>query len=827
VATKFATDKISATTLEAISAAAQAVGRPIIRAGSADFHFPDDTVLVALTVDNLAARSVRLVRSSDEADLVVTVDSGSVVYITAGLRLIDIARIFLTADNEQPVSGSVTLDLSYLGRRFTSPAMLVEWPAGKGERQILEMQSDREDRRKELIAHLNANRVYYSDAIHRSLDSGTIVAMLAEYAWNGRPLIDQVEPRPLTMAGNYLVFRAPADPVEPSGVSEQGKPKAWGDLLGDRAIVMGKQSADERLIPLPTAGVFAEAVLGRSNAAEKLDITRFWNWQDSPIPLAPTDIAPVGTESRATPEDLKPGQLGQPVLNIVNPQTLPNPAGLGAVLGTLASPNMFRDMSGLGGTQGLVKTGMEETLQAVTDAGQLASANMRTEAQKAVAMGQIAADIVKSVMGGGGGSSATQQISGTGALINHGKSMDQLNAGTAAKAGGEAGALAIGGAADGSGRNEQAAYRGALYGNLGASGVDVARASLVAANGARAAGADAAGESEANPLFQRVSDTVALPAIKNQMVGLIGELLIERSLKNQGHAVFRQAYKSVSANGVDLVSLAPDGNVWLIDNKAWMRGINGADALTAQQSIGNFRDVIDFLERWPSSSKSKAQAELALKALKAGNFRQVVSNAFAGETTGFTRALFGKSLWVFDLRVEKVFSSQASWDAAIKALTLRRGLRVTGQRGVATVEGMLLVLAVSVAAGAILIRADSQAKALAASMAVDLAAGLLVEKLSTKLFGIGSGPAGIAVMLLDLESDNPQFMASQRRDELLAELIPGFENLSKADQDASRQALKDLLDKPFEIPEPEPQTGYPAPAGPYTLPSPPPPVKYI
>ena len=33
----------------------------------------------------------------------------------------------------------------------------------------------------------------------------------------------------------------------------------------------------EEIIPLPSGGVFAEAVLGRYNAAEKLDLTRFWN----------------------------------------------------------------------------------------------------------------------------------------------------------------------------------------------------------------------------------------------------------------------------------------------------------------------------------------------------------------------------------------------------------------------------------------------------------------------------------------------------------------------------------------------------------------------
>jgi len=36
-------------------------------------------------------------------------------------------------------------------------------------------------------------------------------------------------------------------------------------------------------ISLPTDGMIGEAVLGETNVSEKIDITRFWNWKDSPI----------------------------------------------------------------------------------------------------------------------------------------------------------------------------------------------------------------------------------------------------------------------------------------------------------------------------------------------------------------------------------------------------------------------------------------------------------------------------------------------------------------------------------------------------------------
>jgi hypothetical protein len=40
-------------------------------------------------------------------------------------------------------------------------------------------------------------------------------------------------------------------------------------------------------IALPTRGVVGEAVLGSCPSAEKIDITRFWNWQDAPADTAP------------------------------------------------------------------------------------------------------------------------------------------------------------------------------------------------------------------------------------------------------------------------------------------------------------------------------------------------------------------------------------------------------------------------------------------------------------------------------------------------------------------------------------------------------------
>jgi hypothetical protein len=52
-------------------------------------------------------------------------------------------------------------------------------------------------------------------------------------------------------------------------------------------------SRSERLITLPTRGVFAEGKLGHCNISEEIDNTRFWKWEEHPIPIEAPGINPV------------------------------------------------------------------------------------------------------------------------------------------------------------------------------------------------------------------------------------------------------------------------------------------------------------------------------------------------------------------------------------------------------------------------------------------------------------------------------------------------------------------------------------------------------
>jgi hypothetical protein len=408
-----------------ISRAMNLIGRPILRPGVPDARLPEEAVLVGIDFDGIDAASVQLERPGvTAADSTFGVPPElSSLDLVPGVPLDAITGIRVAKQGDDPASGSIKLRCTLYGRQFETPRLTVSLGHGTGLGRVARLESDRADRQVELLEHLQANVAHYGQAMFRSLDTATIVGLLAPYTWNGKPLVDLVEPTPVTVAGNFLVLRAPVDADEDSGVPG----KTWGVLIDDLGI--GSRS-DERLVPIATSGVFAEAVLGRSNSAEKLDITRFWNWQDSPAPLTPPEIAPVATGTRATPEDLTPGQLGPPVVNITNPTALPEPgAGLSAVLGAVAAANMFRDMSGLAGTQQLAQSAVQGTLSAATAAGQMANETLRAEIQRQMAEMQLAADVAKAAIGKPPDPDKSAGISGQGAKINQGKSMDDRKVG--------------------------------------------------------------------------------------------------------------------------------------------------------------------------------------------------------------------------------------------------------------------------------------------------------------------------------------------------------------------------------------------------------------
>lgn len=301
-----------------------------------------------------------------------------------------------------------------------------------------------------LRAHLQQHRLYYNQILFRSLDAASLALLLSPYVYGDRPLLEVIDPTPVTVAGNYLVFRMP---TVPDPEANTGTPaRTWADWLDDHdlldeatgALVTGTLRED--IIPLPSGGVFAEAVLGRSNSAEKLDMTRFWNWQDSPIPIEPPDIQPLSLDSRTQGTDLKPGDFSSPLVNIVARTTLPDPQGTSAILDALATNNLFRDMSGLVATIGLTGSALDATSDQAQQAAAQAGENFKTTADLAKTLAALALSAyLKTPVGG----PAQENISNSGAALNQAKKTGKATTGGSDDGGGPSGSPG-GGAAPGS-----------------------------------------------------------------------------------------------------------------------------------------------------------------------------------------------------------------------------------------------------------------------------------------------------------------------------------------------------------------------------------------
>ncbi|MBW3578781.1 MAG: OmpA family protein [Actinobacteria bacterium] len=265
----------------------------------------------------------------------------------------------------------------------------------------------------EVSAHLNAHRLHYSQAVWRSLDSVQLASVLAPYRLGGRPVTEIIDPMPAAIAGNYLIFRMHTDPSEDSG---------WASWLDEHGVSVGR--VDQDLVPLPSGGVFAEAVLGRANSAEKLDITRFWNWQDSPIPVQAPEIAPLQAGSRATPENLQASPFSAPLVNIVAPTSLPDPQGLAATLAAVANGSMFRDMSGLAAVAQLTDAALKASSAGAGHAAEQATENLKVGADVLKAALAAAATYATGVPVSPGPSLSSASPSKVGALMNQGAKLD-------------------------------------------------------------------------------------------------------------------------------------------------------------------------------------------------------------------------------------------------------------------------------------------------------------------------------------------------------------------------------------------------------------------
>ena len=215
---------------------------------------------------------------------------------------------------------------------------------GPGSTPVFELTGKEKCCVHELLAHLRANAVYYSRAIWLREDANTRAIRFDALPYRDSRLLDYIENRPVAVLGDWVAF--PRRPL-PKEIDE---------------VVDPLPDAQERHVALPTRGIFAEAKLSDCNACEEKDVTRFWDWTESPCPDKAPSIAPIGTGSRAQSPELQPSAMPSSIVNIVNPPPAPDPSGMTAALSVLATPEIFRNMSMSEEVGGLLKSLAEGTI---------------------------------------------------------------------------------------------------------------------------------------------------------------------------------------------------------------------------------------------------------------------------------------------------------------------------------------------------------------------------------------------------------------------------------------------------------------------------------
>jgi hypothetical protein len=154
-------------------------------------------------------------------------------------------------------------------------------------------------------------------------------------------------------------------------------------------------------ITLPAHGTLGEAVLGDCDSCEKIDLTRFWNWQDSPADAA-GDPSAAGFKGDTLTGVTGPSALTTPPVN-QNLLTIGGPAPLGPDLASQLvskAPQLtpFADMTGL--------TQLQKALDTSTQASSAGlKESMATGQEMADTLVKTTGDVVKAALGGGDGKS--------------------------------------------------------------------------------------------------------------------------------------------------------------------------------------------------------------------------------------------------------------------------------------------------------------------------------------------------------------------------------------------------------------------------------------
>lgn len=245
-----------------------------------------------------------------------------------------------------------------------------------------------------VLQHVVSNTVTYSRAIWESLTAEERAILLERYtigvptggitdATQDVPLLNCVANEVLGYFGNAAIMPFFIPPTVARDIGRTSRDIQEALLKFHRQAFVPPQSS----ITLPARGVLGEAVLGSCNACEKIDLTRFWNWQDSPADTAtdPKDLAQLfgDVNSLVGPAGATaPSQLAlAPMVTINQGAAAFSPADLAkALIDKMPASNLPQNLTGLAELAGQMKVQTETTAESlnktISEASGLAKAAM-------------------------------------------------------------------------------------------------------------------------------------------------------------------------------------------------------------------------------------------------------------------------------------------------------------------------------------------------------------------------------------------------------------------------------------------------------------------
>lgn len=213
-----------------------------------------------------------------------------------------------------------------------------------------------------LVSFLNEHLEMSHKMIWSSMDSSRLFGLLDGYIApnsGNRSVASLVENKIMGIVGNNLVVKViPGERLDPVFNAVQ-------DLV---TYYQPTTPPDSFRISIPTKGVYAESVMGRCNSCEKIDETRHWRFEDVPCGTKPTDISTLSTDTRRTDSgDLQVKDMPSSIISMQNAPAAPDPTSLAAAYGLLGKGDVFKDITGLVGTQSNALSALKTTSKSVTD----------------------------------------------------------------------------------------------------------------------------------------------------------------------------------------------------------------------------------------------------------------------------------------------------------------------------------------------------------------------------------------------------------------------------------------------------------------------------